>query len=205
MDAMPERKMPERRRRAWPVLLVLVVAAGCASERGMLPPASEPPDAEYVIGEGDVLQVRVWKNEELSVEVPVRADGHISVPLLDDIPAAGRTPVELKGAITEALSEYISHPDVTVVVTQMASKRAYVLGEVARSGPVSLVTPLRITDAITAAGGFGPFADKGDVKLIRRTADGEQEYIFDYDAYVRGRAPDSNVYLQPGDTVVVPD
>jgi len=186
-----------------------VLALGCASERGGLPPEFEPPaptPGEYVIGSGDTIQVRVWKNQELSVEVPVRPDGSISVPLLDDIPAAGMTTAQLKDVITRELEEYISHPDVTVLVTQMGSKRAYVLGEVARSGPVSLSTPMRITDAISVAGGFGPFADKGDVKLIRRTPDGgEQEFDFNYDAYVGGRAPGTNLVLQPGDTVVVPD
>jgi polysaccharide export outer membrane protein len=115
------------------------------------------------------------------------------------------TAQELKDVITRELEEYISHPDVTVIVAQTGSKRVYVLGEVVRSGPIGLTTQMRITDAISVAGGFGPFADKGDVKLIRRTPDGEQEFEFNYDAYVAGRAPGTNLVLLPGDTIVVPD
>ena len=179
----------------------------CASQRGgVAPRPPEAPAGEYVIDSGDVVQVRVWKNPELSVEVPVRPDGSISVPLLDDVPAAGMTARELKDLVTRELEEYIAHPDVTVIVQQMNSKRVYVLGEVARSGPVSLATPMRITDAISVAGGFGPFAVRDSVKLIRREpGGGETEFVFDYDAYVSGRAPGSNLRLLPGDTIVVPD
>lgn len=189
------------------LMAALALGAACTSQRTLVPAESEVPPAEteYVIGAGDQVVVRVWKNPELSVEVPVRPDGSISVPLLDDVPAAGMTARQLKDVIARELEEYIAHPDVTVIVQEMNSKRAYVLGEVNRSGPISLQTPMRITDAISMAGGFGPFADKGDVKLIRRTAGGEQEFDFDYDAYVGGRAPGTNLLLRPGDTVVVPD
>lgn len=183
-----------------------LLALGCMSQRaGVTPRPPEAPPEEYVIDSGDLVQVRVWKNPELTVEVPVRPDGQISVPLLDDVQAAGLTAIQLKEVITRELAEYIANPDVTVVVTQMQSKRVYVLGEVTRSGPQLLTMPLRISDAISAAGGFSPFADKGDVKLIRRTPEGEQEFVFDYDAWVAGRAPDTNLRLQPGDTIVVPD
>lgn len=188
-------------------LVAASLATGCFSLRSDIPPETEAPpvQGEYVIGAGDRVLVRVWKNQELSVDVPVRPDGSISVPLLDDVPAAGMTARELKDVITRELEEYIAHPDVTVIVQEMNSKRAYVLGEVLRSGPVPLTTPMRITDAVSMAGGFGPFADKKDVKLIRRTPEGEQEFGFNYDAYVAGRAPGTNLLLQPGDTVVVPD
>ena len=160
--------------------------------------------ADYVIGAGDRLSIRVWKNPELSVNVPVRPDGKISVPLLDDVQAEGFTAIELKEVITRELSEYVTNPDVTVVVEQI-DKRVYVLGEVARKGPILLANDLRVTDAISAAGGFGTYANKKKIKIIRRTENGEVEYRFDYDAYVAGKAPGTNMLLVPGDTVVVPD
>jgi len=160
---------------------------------------------EYVIGAADVLVVRVWKNPELSAEVTVRPDGKISVPLLDDIHAVGLTALELKEVITRELAEYVSNPDVTVVVRDVGSKYIFVLGEVARSGPVGAGREVRVLDAIATAGGFGPFADKKRVKIIRRQDGVEVEYRFNYDAYVAGKAPGTNLLLVPGDTIVVPD
>ena len=187
------------------VMLALAAAAGCAG--GGMPHPPEPPlmeKADYVIGAGDKLTIRVWKNPELSVSVPVRPDGKISVPLLDDVQAEGFTALELKEVITRDLSEYVTNPDVTVVVEQI-DKRVYVLGEVGRKGPISLASDLRVTDAISAAGGFGTFANKDKIKVIRRSENGEVEYRFDYDAYVAGKAPGTNLLLVPGDTIVVPD
>ena len=172
-----------------------------------MPHPPEPPlmeKADYVIGAGDRLTIRVWKNMELSVSVPVRPDGKISVPLLDDVQAEGFTAIELKEVITRDLSEYVTNPDVTVVV-ETISKRIYVLGEVARQGPIFLANDTRVTDAISSAGGFGTFANKDKIKVIRRSENGEVEYRFDYDAYVAGKAPGTNLLLVPGDTIVVPD
>jgi polysaccharide biosynthesis/export protein len=163
--------------------------------------------APYTIGVTDVLKITVWKNPELSVEaVPVRADGMISVPLINDVQAEGLTPEELKDVITRELSEYITEPSVTVVVIQMNSRFVSVIGEVAQATRVQLTRDLRVLEAIAQAGGFGPFADKSNVRIVRRNADGtESEYRFDYDAYIRGRAPGTNIVLQHGDTIVVPD
>jgi len=187
------------------VMLVLAAAAGCAG--GGMPHPPEPSlmeKADYVIGAGDKLTIRVWKNPELSVSVPVRPDGKISVPLLDDVQAEGFTAIELKEVITRDLSEYVSNPDVTVVVEQI-EKAVYVLGEVGRKGPILLSRDLRLTDAISAAGGFSTFANKKKIKVIRRSENGEVEYRFNYDAYVAGKAPGTNLLLVPGDTIVVPD
>jgi polysaccharide export outer membrane protein len=161
--------------------------------------------SEYLIGAGDILTIRVWKNEELSVDVPVRPDGKISVPLLDDVQAEGLTTLELKEVITRDLSEYVANPDVTVVVQSIGSKYVSVLGEVLRPGPVPLSQDVRVLDAISTAGGFGPFADKKRVRIIRREESGEVEYRFNYDAYVAGNAPGTNLLLAPGDTIAVPD
>lgn len=186
-------------------LLALLVVS-CVGGASAPPPEENPFDqSPYVIGAGDMLAIRVWKNPELSVEVPVRPDGKISVPLVDDVQAQGLTAAELKEVIARELAEYVSNPDVTVVVRQVNSKRVHVIGEVRRSGPISLAGDQRVVDAISNAGGFSPYADKKSVKVIRRTEDGEKTYGFDYDAYVSGNAPGTNMLLQPGDTVVVPD
>jgi polysaccharide export outer membrane protein len=184
--------------------LALALVA-CATTRAMPPPQEAPPAGPYLIGEGDLLAVRVWKNQELSVEVPVRPDGMISVPLVNDVKAAGFTTEQLKQEIATRLSEFITNPDVTVVVLRADSKRVFVLGEVTHPGPIPLASQLYVLDAITAAGGFTPFADENEIRIIRRAADGQElEFEFDYKAYVRGRAAGTNIALQPGDTIVVP-
>ena len=162
--------------------------------------------ASYTIGVTDMLKISVWQNPELSVEVPVRADGMISVPLIDDVQSEGLTPEELKEVISRELSEFITAPDVTVIVLQMNSRFVSVIGEVAQEKRVPLTRDLRVLEAIADAGGFSTFADRSDVRIVRRNADdSESEYRFDYSAYIRGRAPGTNIVLQPGDTIVVPD
>ena len=191
------------------IALVALAAglAGCATRR-LSPPPPDPAGAErdYRIGVTDLLRVGVWRNPELSVDVPVRPDGRISVPLLDDVQAEGLTPGELKDVLTRALSEYITAPDVTVMVLQMNSRFVSVLGGVRNENRVPLTRDLRVLEAIAMVGGFDTFAQKDDVRIVRRNPDGgESEYRFDYDAYVKGRAPGSNIVLQNGDTIIVPE
>ena len=161
---------------------------------------------EYRIGPTDTLQITVWKNPEISVpETVVRPDGKISFPLLDDVQAAGLTPLELKGVLTERLTEYIQSPTVTVVVRQIRSKMVYVLGEVARQGAVPIQADMRLVDALSISGGFGPFANKGRVKVIRHTPDADPvEFLFDYEAFVDGTDLEQNILLVPGDKIIVP-
>jgi polysaccharide export outer membrane protein len=187
-----------------------LLAIGCFGRELSLPPPDPTPmdRASYTIGVTDVLKITVWKNPESSVEaVPVRTDGKISVPLINDVQAEGLTPEELKDVITRDLSEFVSEPQVTVVVVQMNSRFVSVIGEVGgQDTRVPLTRDLRVLEAIAQAGGFGPFADKSDIRIVRRNADGtESEYRFDYGAYIRGRAPGTNIVLQHGDTIVVPD
>lgn len=195
----------ERARR---LCLAFLLGLGCAG-RAPSPPPLEPAPTDreaYTIGVTDLLKISVWKNEELSVEVPVRADGMISVPLIDDVRAEGLTPQELKEVIARELAEYVTAPDVTVLVLQMNSRFISVLGEVRAPTRVPLTRDLRVLEAIALVGGFTTFADRTDVRIVRRDPDGnETEYRFDYDAYVRGRAPGSNIVLQAGDVIIVPD
>jgi polysaccharide export outer membrane protein len=191
------------------LLAVLAVAAtpvACASRAVPPPPEPDPMNLDdYVIGPADQLKIEVWKNTELGATVPVRPDGKISLPLLDDVQAAGLTPLELKEVLTQTLREFVEDPDVTVIISQVASPTVFVLGGVARQGPIQLTHNLRVLDAISVSGGFTQFADRGDIRVLRRTPSGLVEHGFDYDAYLDGDAPESNFLLQRGDTIVVPD
>ncbi len=189
-------------------LLLLAILFGCQS-RSLSPPPIDPDPmnrSSYVVGVEDVLQISVWKNEELSVVVPVRPDGKISVPLVDDVQAEGLEAMEIKEVLTRELSEFITAPDVTVIVVEMNSRYVNVIGAVPRSGQIPLVKDLRVLEAIATMGGFALFADTRDVRIVRRQPDGsEVEYRFDYDAYIKGRAPGTNIVLRSGDTVIVPE
>jgi len=194
--------------------VLLLGAAGCSyfpfgDKRPVSPPPGDPVALDrdsYVIGPDDRLEIVVWKNPELSVTVPVRPDGRISVPLVDDVQAAGLTTAELKLVLSEKLAEFVKNPEVTVIVESINSKQVFLIGGVARQGAAPLTKDMRILDAISIGGGFTTFADKGDIKILRRTPKGLVEYRFDYDAFVKGDAPlESNFLLQPGDTIVVRD
>jgi polysaccharide export outer membrane protein len=187
---------------------VLAAAAVACASRHLSPPPPDPApqEREYRIGVTDLLRINVWRNEELSVEVPVRPDGKISVPLLDDVDAEGLTPPELKEVLTRELAEFITAPDVTVIVLQMNSRFVSVLGGVKQEARVPLTRDLRVLEALAMVGGFDTFAQKSDVRIVRRSPDGtETEYRFDYDAYIKGNAPGTNIVLQNGDTIIVPE
>jgi polysaccharide export outer membrane protein len=181
---------------------------GCQSRRLSPPPLDPVPmdRSGYVVGVQDVLQINVWKNEELSVRVPVRSDGKISVPLVDDVQAEGLQAMEIKEVLTRELSEFITAPDVTVVVLEMNSRYVNVIGATPRSGQIPLVNDLRVLEAIATMGGFALFADTSDIRIVRREpGGGEVEYRFDYKAYIKGNAPGTNIVLQNGDTIIVPE
>jgi polysaccharide export outer membrane protein len=176
-------------------------------------PASPPPESrvvgearEYVIGVPDLLQLTVWQHPDLSGPVLVRRDGKISVPLLGDTQAEGLTPEALAEQIRVALSEFVAKPHVDIAVTEMNSQVASVIGGgVVRSGTVELQRNTRVIDAIAAMGGLTAFAKKSQIRILRDTPEGQAEYHFDYSAFIKGRAPDSNIFLEPGDTVIVPE
>lgn len=192
----------------WLSLLAALVSTACV-RRDISPPPLDPivmARETYAIGVGDVLGVSVWKNKEVGLNrVPVRSDGMISVPLLDDVQAEGLQPMELKEVITRELSEYINNPNVTVTVLD-SSRSVSIMGEVRRNTRIPLNRHFRVLEVIAAAGGFTNFADKSDIRIVRRHDDGsETEYRFDYSAYVKGNAAGTNIVLQPGDMIIVPD
>jgi polysaccharide export outer membrane protein len=185
---------------------VAALVAGCTTPGAPPPPEPEPGTREeYVIGIPDVLRISVWRNPDLSVEVPVRRDGKISVPLVDDVQAEGLTPEELKEVLTAALAEYVTAPDVTVIVQETNSHTVTVVGGVARSGQIALTRQMRVLEAIANMGGFNAWAKRDRIKIFRETEQGTVEYVFNYGAYSAGKAPDSNLLLRPGDTIVVPE
>jgi polysaccharide export outer membrane protein len=160
-------------------------------------------DSDYVIGADDILRISVWKEPDLSETLPVRPDGKISMPLLNDIPAAGLSPLQLKDSITEKLKKYIADPRVTVVVTAMNSRRIFVSGEVVHSGPMTLLPHMTMLQALSQAG-FTQFANLKGIYLLR-TENGKQEKLpFNYKEVIKGNRPEQNIVLKPGDTVVVP-
>jgi len=167
-------------------------------------PASEAGTAsDYVIGADDTLHISVWKEPDLSETLPVRPDGKISMPLLNDVTAAGLTPLQLKDSITEKLKKYIADPRVTVVVTAMNSRRVFVTGEVVHSGPMPLLPHMTMLQALAQAG-FTQFANLKGIYLLR-TENGKQDKLpFNYKEVVKGNHPEQNIVLKPGDTLVVP-
>lgn len=163
------------------------------------------PDApvEYVIGADDTLRISVWKEPDLTATLPVRPDGKISLPLLNDVPAAGLTPMQLAASITEKLKKYIADPRVTVVVTAMNSRRIFVTGEVAHPGAMPLLPNMTVLQAISSAG-FTQFANVKGVYLLRTEKGQQVKLPFNYKEVVKGRHTEENIRLQPGDTIVVP-
>lgn len=162
--------------------------------------AAAPVDPRtYKIGPEDVLGVNVWKEREFSGEYVVRPDGKITMPLIGDLAASGLTPEQLQARITEALTKYLNQPQVIVSVSQVRSKRYYVSGEVNKSGPVALVTPTTIMQALSSAG-LREWAKKKNIVIMR----GTERLKFNYNDVIKGKKMEQNLLLQDGDHIIVP-
>jgi polysaccharide export outer membrane protein len=178
----------------------LLLAAPAPAEEA--PRAAVAP-AEYRIGPSDVLQVSVWKNDFVSRSVTVRPDGNISLPLVNDVRAAGLTPMQLREAIRKKLVDYMPKPEVSVIVTGMHSYAVSVLGEVKTAGRYELKSTATVLDVLAQAGGITEFAKRSEIFVLRNGAGGARRIPFDYDQVIA--APGKrNVAVQPGDIVVVP-
>ena len=190
------------------ILLLLAVGAGAQDNANDKPKAATGTEnsavpATYVIGADDTLHIDVWKEPDLTVTLPVRPDGMISLPLLNDVQAAGLTPMELATKITEKLKKYLADPRVTVVVTQMNSQRIFATGEVLHPGPMSLLPHMNILQALSAAG-FTQYASTKGIYILR-TENGKQVKIpVNYRQLLKGEGIDQSIILKPGDTIVVP-
>jgi polysaccharide biosynthesis/export protein len=165
------------------------------------PKSVAPPT--YRIGIEDVLDISVWKEPNVSRSVPVRPDGMISLPLINDIRAAGLTPAELSKEITTKLEKFITAPQVTVTVTAINSQRAYIVGEVSRPGPITLLPGMTVLQALATAGGFTQFANEKHISILRMEHGKQIRYAFNYKSALRGDMKE-NILVKPGDTIVVP-
>jgi polysaccharide biosynthesis/export protein len=184
-------------------------AAAAADKRAGEKPAegaqATHSDSSYVIGANDVLAVNVWKEPDISRSVPVRSDGKISLPLVGELQASGQTPRQLEQEISTRLKNYISEPEVTVIVTDSKSQKINIMGMVTRPGAYLLTSSTTVLDSIAMAGGFKDFAKQKSIYVLRQSADGKQERLsFNYKEVIKGKNPEQNIRLQAGDTVVVP-
>ena len=162
-------------------------------------------DDTYVIGDADILSINVWKEPDISKQVPVRSDGKISLPLVGDIQATGETPLQLEHAITDKLKGFMTDPEVTVIVQQIVSPKYNIFGQVGRPGSFTITAGTTIMDAIALSGGLRDFAKKKGIYVLRpEPGGGQTKILFNYDKFIKGRDPSQNILIKPGDTIVVP-
>jgi polysaccharide biosynthesis/export protein len=193
--------------------IVLSFAASAAAQDA--PPAASASEAtaaavvraartvEYVIGPEDVLDIAIWKNPDLSRTVPVRPDGKVSLPLVNDIQAAGLTPNELRNQVTQKLQDYVPQPEVAVIVREVHSVKVAVVGAVRVPGRFEIKTPATVLEMIAMAQGLTEFADRNRISVLRQSATGTQRIPFNYKKVADGSDKD-NFFVQPGDIIVVP-
>lgn len=179
-------------------------AKPAAPQSPQTPPKAATEDPNYIIGAQDILDISVWKEPELTLSVPVRPDGKISIPLLNDVQAAGLTPTQLAMRITTDLKKYVTNPQVTIIVTQINSQRIYILGEVGRAGAYPLLPQMTMLQALSSAGGFTEFANLKKIYMFRMENGKQVKYPFNYKDVINGKRQDENVVLRAGDTIVVP-
>jgi polysaccharide export outer membrane protein len=158
---------------------------------------------DYVIGVADILNVVFWRDKDMSAEVVVRPDGKISLPMLNDVPAAGMTPEQLAVSIQDAAKKFIRDPGATVIVKEIRSRKVYVVGEVTKPGTFPLESDMTVLQAIAQAGGFVDGANKGDIVIVRTENGQERRYNFNYNDVLRGKDVKQNIRLLPGDTILI--
>ena len=167
-------------------------------------PTAVVTDADYKIGPQDVVRIDVWKEPEISRTIPVRPDGKISLPLLNDVQAAGLTATQLGNAIHDGLTKYLNNPQVTVTVMEINSRRVYVTGEVLRAGALPLLPNMTVLQALSSAGGFTQFAKLKSIYVLRNEDGKQVKHPFNYKEVVKGKNQEQNILLLPGDVIVVP-
>jgi len=187
-------------------LSLTIALSALAGETADLAGQEQPQgQGAYIIGAGDILEITTWKEADFSREtVPVRLDGMITFPLIDDVKAEGRTTMQVKAAIEEKLKDYVTEPNVTVHLQASLSKKFYILGEVMRTGEYPLLKNYTVLQAFAMAGGFTEWASKKEILLLRKV-DGEDKIIrIDYKKIIKGKDFDQNVRIEPDDTIIVP-
>lgn len=188
---------------------LLIMAASCTllSSCGGGKPLDlsvPPPSVQYTIGPADVLKIDVWKEPELSLTVPVRTDGKISLPLINDIYVVGLTPIDLQKELTKQFAKYIENPTVSVIVQEINSLKIFVVGNVNQPGVLDVKREINVLQAISLAGGFTEWANKRNIKLFRKQGGTEQVIKINYNKIISGEHPELNIPLLPGDNIVVP-
>ncbi len=193
-------------------LLISLFLASCATKELRvrehqlpvdIPNPAKPPGEFYVIGPGDLLDVVVWKEPSVSGPVKVRPDGYITLPLINEIQAVGLTTAQLREALQQKYSDFIKDPFVTIRVEQITSSEIFLIGEVSNPGAYPVMGNDSLLQLLTRAGGLSIFADRDDIRVIRRNGNKVTEYIVDYDAIIKGDLK-QDILLRPGDRVIVP-
>jgi len=167
-------------------------------------PKSATSDPGFIIGPEDILAINVWKEAELSRTVPVRPDGMISLPLINDVKAAGLTPIQLSTAIAEKLRKFITDPQVTVIVQTINSLKIHIMGEVGRAGTFPMLPDMTVLQALSGAGGFTQYANTKKIYILRQENGKQIKIPFNYKEVIQGKKPEQNILLKSGDTIVVP-
>ena len=174
------------------------------SARTTVPSAVVPPPG-YVIGPEDVLTILFWREKDLSSDVVVRPDGMISLPLLNDVQAAGLTTEQLREKVMAEANKFVEDPNATVVVKQINSRKVYITGQVAKPGSYPLAGPMRVLQLIAMAGGLLEYADKSEISIMRTDEKGNPVvYPFNYEWVINRKNLRQNIELKPGDTILVP-
>ncbi len=185
------------------ILLVLTSSVPLFGQEGV-DHAATAQSSDYRIGVSDVLTLSVWREDQLQVTVPVRPDGRIALPLLGEIEVVGRTPMEVQAELTTGYEGFVTAPAVSLVVSEINSRKVYVLGEVRTPGVFDILRPTRLLQAISMAGGYTDFAKKDEVVVIREDNPGERRIQVSVKDITSGRKLDDNLLLLPGDTIYVP-
>ncbi len=189
--------------------IVVLIIAGChnAPPLPSAPPASSLPSSQYIIGPGDSLNIFVWRNPELSVTVPVRPDGRISIPLVNDVVAIGKTPTQLGTELEQRLAQYIKEPTVTVIAEGFVgpfTEQVRVVGEAAQPRALPYRTDMTVLDAMIEVGGLTRYAAGNDAVIVRTVAGRQVTYSVHLDDLIKDGDVASNVALQPGDILIIP-
>lgn len=202
--------------RLFPVLLLSVSIGSVKAQEKLVPAphsagvggaskvAQGQTNADYKIGAQDVLRIDVWKEDQLTRTVPVRPDGKITLPLVNDVQATGLSSVQLAAVISDGLKKYITNPQVTVTVTEINSRRIYVTGEVSRPGAFPLLPNMTVLQALSSSGAFTQFARPKKIYVLRTEESKQTKIPFNYNEVINGKQPEQNIALQPGDVIVVP-
>lgn len=207
--------------RIFSVAAVLLLLVGVSSASSQSAPAAQAPERRtetalaptsavaapippgYVIGPDDVLQIVFWREKDMSAEVVVRPDGRISLPLLNDVVAAGRTPEQLRATLVASANEFLGNPNATVVVKEIRSRKAFITGSVEKPGPYVLTGPTTVLQLIAMAGGLKDYADKKNIVVLRTTNGQQVSLLVDYSSLLKRQKLEDNFELIPGDTILV--